>query len=125
MSRWVLWGTLAVSALACGWACNASDGSSQLGSGGSAHNGTMGNGGGGFGQSGGSGGVDECVGIDETAQPALQPADIVFAIDTSGSMGEESTFVKDKMNAFSQQIIASGIDVRVVMLALQQPSFPP
>jgi hypothetical protein len=58
-----------------------------------------------------------CEAIAQEAHPELQPADIIFAIDTSGSMIEEAGFVNQQMNAFSQQIIASGIDVRVIMLA--------
>jgi hypothetical protein len=55
----------------------------------------------------------------------LQPADIIFAVDTSGSMGEESYYVRSELNGFSQQIIASGIDVRVIMLAEPPPPFFP
>lgn len=77
---------------------------------------------------GGGGGSSEDAGACSTlaseAQPALQAADIIFAIDTSGSMGEESYFVKSEMNAFSQQIVASGIDVRVIMLAEPPPPIP-
>jgi hypothetical protein len=58
-----------------------------------------------------------CEAIGQQAQSELQPADIIFAIDTSGSMTEETNFVIQQMNNFSQQIIASGIDVRVIMLA--------
>jgi hypothetical protein len=71
----------------------------------------------------GSGG--SCQAIAAEANPALQPADIIFGVDTSGSMGEESAFVKAELNAFSQQIIASGIDVRVIMIAEPPPAgFP-
>lgn len=77
---------------------------------------------GGMGGSGQDAGV--CNTIAAEAHPALQPADIVFAIDTSGSMGEESSFVKTEMNAFSQQIIDSGIDVHVIMLAEPPPPIP-
>jgi hypothetical protein len=44
-------------------------------------------------------------------------ADIVFGIDSSGSMDEEIEFVRQNMNAFSQQIVASGVDVRVILIA--------
>jgi hypothetical protein len=44
------------------------------------------------------------------------PADIIIAIDSSGSMFEEIQFVQAQMNAFSQQITASGIDVRVILI---------
>jgi len=44
------------------------------------------------------------------------PADIIIAVDSSGSMDEEIVFVQQNLNSFSQQIIASGIDVRVIMI---------
>ncbi len=49
--------------------------------------------------------------------PMIQPADIVFAIDTSGTMKEELGFIQDNMNQFSQQIVDSGIDVHVIVIA--------
>ncbi len=41
----------------------------------------------------------------------------MFAVDTSGSMVDEAAQVQANINSFSQQIINSGIDVHVVMLA--------
>lgn len=118
-----IWG----SAVSC-----TADGSSELSSGssseGSGNSGTGANSGqGGFSNTGGgdTGGVEECFGVDAEATPALEAADVIFAIDTSGSMGDESGFVNEKMNAFSQQIISSGVDVRVVMLAEPPPPIPP
>ena len=68
--------------------------------------------------------MDECFGVAAEAVAAKEHADVIFAIDTSGSMGEESGFVNQRMNDFSQQIIASGVDVRVVMLAEPPPFMP-
>lgn len=51
----------------------------------------------------------------------VQPADIIFAIDTSRSMTEEIGFVQTYLNQFSQQIIDSGIDVRVILIGSPQP----
>jgi hypothetical protein len=74
--------------------------------------------GGGSGGSGGSGATgDACAAVGQEAKPQLQPVDIVWAIDTSGSMIEEALLVQNNINSFSQQIVASGIDVHVVMLA--------
>jgi len=74
----------------------------------------------GTGGAGGQGGnPDECSGVSETAQNMVQPVDIIFGVDTSGSMGVEIAFVQQSLNAFSQQIIRSGIDVRVIMLATE------
>jgi hypothetical protein len=50
----------------------------------------------------------------------IRPADIIFAIDTSSSMGEETEFVQTYLNQFSQQIIDSGIDVRVILIGNYQ-----
>ena len=44
------------------------------------------------------------------------PADIIFAIDSSGSMDEEISFVQMYMNGFSQQIVAAGVDARVILI---------
>jgi hypothetical protein len=75
---------------------------------------------GGFGGLGGEGGnPEECSGVSETAENMVQPVDIIFGIDTSGSMGEEISFVQQNLNTFSQQIIDSGVDVRVIMLATE------
>ena len=87
-----------------------------------------GNGGGG-GTSGGSGGASDGAGgrtITENCAMTkasamdimtVRPADIIFAIDSSTSMNEEIAFVQTNMNAFSQQISASGVDVHVILLA--------
>jgi len=60
---------------------------------------------------------DQCAAISETATNQLQPADIIFAIDNSGSMDEEIVFVREQMNRFSQLIIDSGIDVRIILIS--------
>ncbi|MCA9620184.1 MAG: hypothetical protein KC731_14280 [Myxococcales bacterium] len=75
--------------------------------------------GGGLGHAGGAGqgGEQACQEIDVAAAPLDDAADIIFVIDTSGSMTEEMGFVVDNMNAFSQQIVGSGVDARVIMLA--------
>ncbi|MCA9629726.1 MAG: VWA domain-containing protein [Myxococcales bacterium] len=93
-------------------------------------NGGSGNGGGnggsagipldGGGANGGGGGLDPdaaCEAVSQKAEERFQPADIIWAIDTSGSMVEEANSVQQNINAFSSQIVASGVDVHVVMLA--------
>jgi hypothetical protein len=67
----------------------------------------------------------ECGAVTQRAENTLQPADIIFGIDTSGSMSEEVAEVQANLNAFSQQIIDSGIDVRVIVLATPQGSAMP
>jgi len=63
----------------------------------------------------------ECASTSATATDVrtVQPADIVFAIDGSSSMAEETQFVQQQMNQFSQRIISSGIDVHVIVIAAQ------
>ena len=65
-------------------------------------------------------GDGNCGAVVQAAENTRQPVDVVFAIDTSGSMSEEIGFVHENMNAFSQQIRASGIDARVVLIATEQ-----
>lgn len=68
--------------------------------------------------SGGSVAIDAgCSTYTDEAKQTYEPADIVWAVDTSGSMVEETAAVQTNINTFSQQITASGIDVHVVMLA--------
>lgn len=66
-----------------------------------------------------------CRSISEEAKQTYEPVDIVFAIDTSGSMVDEAAQVQANINGFSQQIIDSGIDVHVVMLAADPFFFLP
>lgn len=60
---------------------------------------------------------DVCSSISAEAKQTYSPVDIVFAVDTSGSMVDEAAQVQANINNFSQQIIDSGIDAHVVMLA--------
>ncbi len=71
---------------------------------------------------GGAGGkmvTEQCASsqTSSTDTTMVQPADIIFAIDTSSSMTEEIVFTQTYMNEFSQLIVDSGIDVRVIMIA--------
>lgn len=66
---------------------------------------------------GGSGGIEECLAISSEAKAELQPADIIIAVDTSGSMDQEIAQVQQNLNNFASIITASGIDAHVVMIA--------
>ncbi len=72
----------------------------------------------------GDGDSNECAAVSETAKNEFLPVDIVFAIDTSGSMTEEKNFVQQNMNVFSQQIFLANIDHHVVMIAEASPDGP-
>ena len=65
----------------------------------------------------GSDGGEECASFTEAAENKKLPADIVVVVDNSGSMDFEALSVQDNLNAFSQQIIDSGIDVHVVLMS--------
>jgi hypothetical protein len=66
-----------------------------------------------------------CAAITQQADNQRLPADIIIAVDNSGSMSEEIGFVRDHLNAFSQRIVASGVDVRIIVIsASHTPSSP-
>jgi hypothetical protein len=60
---------------------------------------------------------DSCGAISQQAMNQRRPADIIIAVDNSGSMDEEIMFVRERMNAFSQQIVDSGVDVRIILVS--------
>lgn len=60
--------------------------------------------------------------VTATDTTELIPADIIIAVDTSGSMGAETEFVQEQLNRFSEQIINSGVDARVILLATPTPA---
>lgn len=98
--------------------------STNTGSGAGTPSGSTGSGAGGSTTSGfntgggqGTGGFEGCFGVSSTATAEKQPADIVIAVDTSGSMSEESAEVQQNLNAFASIITQSGIDVHVVLIA--------
>ncbi|MBW2456251.1 MAG: VWA domain-containing protein [Deltaproteobacteria bacterium] len=111
---------------ASGGACSASgDDGGGPGSGASSSSGTAAGGaggiGGGFGNNGGSssssGNGGDCAEVSEAAENKIQPADIILAIDQSGSMDLETSWVTNQLNGFATQITQSGIDVHVVVIA--------
>lgn len=59
----------------------------------------------------------ECAEVSETADVGLQPADIIIAVDNSGSMQFEAAAVQQNMNAFSSQIFLANIDAHVVLIS--------
>jgi hypothetical protein len=57
-----------------------------------------------------------CFATSAQAEAARAPVDIIWAIDTSGSMDEEADTVEDELNDFSTFIEGAGIDHRVVLI---------
>lgn len=66
----------------------------------------------------------ECTSVEATGEPVMGPVDIVWVIDTSGSMNEEKTLVETKLNEFVTFIEDSGLDVRVVMIGADSVCVP-
>lgn len=62
------------------------------------------------------GGFAGCDAISFDAETALAPVDIVWIIDNSGSMGEETDLVQDNINDFVTTISGSGIDYHVIVI---------
>lgn len=60
--------------------------------------------------------LEECRSINVAAEAATAPVDIVWVIDSSGSMRGEAAIVQDNMNAFVAAISSAGIDHHVVVM---------
>jgi hypothetical protein len=58
-----------------------------------------------------------CEALQIEGESVIRPVDIIFAIDTSGSMTQEAESVAANMNAFSKLIVDSGADAHVVLIA--------
>ena len=74
---------------------------------------TLGNGGGG----GDDGGGGDCAAVSSEAELEIAPADIIIAVDTSGSMDAEAGWTQNNLPSFVSAITASGIDAHVVLIA--------
>ncbi len=59
----------------------------------------------------------ECASVGEEAELVPLPADIIFVVDNSCSMSFEAGEIQTRLNDFSTQITASGIDAHVVLLS--------
>jgi hypothetical protein len=59
-----------------------------------------------------------CLTLTADADPVVLPADIIFVIDTSGSMDDEAAALEANMNRFVDQVATDGsLDLRVVVVA--------
>jgi hypothetical protein len=103
-----------------------------MGGGGGSGGGAAGGGGGGGSGGGGAGGgaqgdagpidpnqpdAGTCLSASVEGMNALAPVDIIWVIDTSGSMTQERDLVQMKMNEFAANIGASGLDYHVIVIA--------
>lgn len=65
----------------------------------------------------GAGGGSDCAETSSEAETDVLPADIIIAVDNSGSMSEEAVFVQSSMVDFVNAIVGSGIDAHVVLIS--------
>lgn len=69
---------------------------------------------------------NECAAESVQAETTFQPVDVVWVVDSSGSMRGEARIVQDNINNFAQAIAGSEIDVHVVMITTTEyVSVPP
>jgi hypothetical protein len=61
-------------------------------------------------------GPGTCAAKSFAAEPSIAPVDIIWVVDSSGSMDNEAKRVQDNLNAFSADIGKVGIDYHVVMI---------
>lgn len=54
--------------------------------------------------------------VVEVAAVGTRPADVIFVIDNSGSMGDDNDAVQDNINQFSSSVASSGTDLHVMLL---------
>jgi hypothetical protein len=59
-----------------------------------------------------------CAGDSIAADFVTMPSDIIWVVDQSGSMDQETSYVQAQINNFATLIGASGIDYRVTMIAI-------
>lgn len=60
---------------------------------------------------------DECAAVSQTAGNVYQPADVIFAIDNSPSMGDEIEEVRANMYSFAKSVADKGLDMHVVLIS--------
>ena len=106
-----------------GNAAGGGSGGSAAGSNGGSGSGGLLNTGAGTGTGGGGFAGQECAGVTQQAASTL-PVDVIWAIDTSCSMTEETAAVRANMNKFSQLISNAGVDVHIVVIAEQWAPSP-
>lgn len=57
-----------------------------------------------------------CAEVVQVADPARAPVDIIWSIDTSGSMNQEVEIIEERMNFFAEFIGESYLDYRVIVI---------
>jgi hypothetical protein len=67
---------------------------------------------------------DECAQVTAVGDPAFAPVDVIWAIDTSGSMDEETSLIESQLHEFVGFIVDSGLNVRVVVIGADTVCVP-
>jgi hypothetical protein len=94
----------------------------DLGGGSGVSTGSGAAGGGPASSNGGSTGFEECAGEQVGGQVGVRAGNIVWVIDTSGSMDEEAAIVQQNLNQFASSLATAGLsDYRVVVVS--EPDF--
>ncbi len=74
----------------------------------------------------GEGGTGSCAATSYKAEVGFAPVDIIWVVDSSGSMDDEAKRVQDNLNGFSTSMGMAGIDWHVVMITASSfVSVPP
>jgi hypothetical protein len=66
---------------------------------------------------GGEGGIEECASASSEAEAVTRPADIIIAVDTSGSMDAEADWTQNNLPGLVATLAGSGIDAHLVLIA--------
>src|SRR5690349_21637138 len=78
-----------------------------------------------YNDAGAGGNGNGCVATKAVAPPASNPKiDIVWIVDTSGSMFGEQKLIKDNLGKFADRITSANLDVNIVMVS-QSPTLIP
>ena len=64
---------------------------------------------------------EDCAAEDYAAEEASRPADIIFAVDASGSMRGEARAVQNQLTRFATEVLATEVDPHVIMIT--SPSY--
>lgn len=72
---------------------------------------------GGSAATGGTDGGDDCGSEGSEAELQLVPTDVVWAIDSSGSMVGSFPAIQEALSTFSQRVTDAGIDAHIILLA--------
>ncbi len=78
----------------------------------------------GTGTGSGSGEQEDCAATSSEAQNVPAPADVIIAVDTSGSMGAEAGWTQDNLPGLVATVTGSGVDTHVVLIANNEMCVP-